>query len=360
MTNDNGRGADSRATATAVRYTHGAALAEIEEHAVRIAGEAGALLIELFRTPIEVEYKDRAQQDPVSQADRRAEEYLRAAILDRFPDHAILGEEGKDAGSPAAEYTWVLDPLDGTTNYVNGLPLFCVSIGVLRWGHPAMGAIWTAVTPSGAPGVFSARAGGGARLDGAPISVDGRAAHGGKQLPHRLAGYPGNFGGLFALSRRRGVRVGEPRTLGSIAYEAAFVAAGVLQTAIFWGPKIWDVAAGVTIVREAGGSALTRTAGHWHELTYFRPATDPKTGAERPLREWSAPLLIGAPELAWPLTQALRPTLVARAFRLTRHPLLRRAIRLARTTWGGRGSRSGQGSRGGQGGESGRRPQPAR
>ena len=190
-----------------------------------------------FVPPIEVQYKDKAQQDPVSQADRGSEDHLRKAIADRFPDHAILGEEGQDAGPSGAEFTWVLDPLDGTTNFINGLPLFGVSVGVLRWGHPAAGAIWTPVTPGGSPGVFSARAGGGARLDGEALSVEGRAAHGLPQLPHRLAAVPGNFGAFLTLAARPGLRSGDPRTLGSIAYESALVAAGVLQSAIFWGPK---------------------------------------------------------------------------------------------------------------------------
>ncbi len=335
---------NGHATATAVPGYYGELLAEIEAHAARIAAEAGALLLELYRSPIEVEYKDKQRRDPVSQADRRTEAQLRAAILDRFPDHAVLGEEGADAGSALAEYTWVLDPLDGTTNYVNGLPLFCVSVGVLRWGHPAAGAIWTPVAPDGAPGVFSARAGGGARLNGEPISVAGRAGRN-RQLPHRLAGYPGNFAGFFGLARRPGLRPGEPRTLGSIAYEAALVAAGVLQSAVFWSPKIWDIAAAVTIVREAGGAALTRTAGRWHELSYFRPGVDPKTGSARPLRDWSGPLVIGAPELAQPLVLSLRPTLLARVLRLSRHPLVRRALRLLRAL---SGSSVSGGQRGGQ------------
>jgi len=304
-------------------------LAEIEQHAALIAGEAGTLLLDLFRTPIDVEYKDEGNRDPVSEADRGAEEQLRAAILRRFPDHAILGEEGKDAGPAGAEYIWVLDPLDGTTNFVNGLPLFTVSVGVLRWGHPAAGAIWCSASPSGAPGVFSAHAGGGARLNGVPVSVEGRAARGAKQLPHRLAAYPGNFGAFLTLSHPRGLRAGEPRTLGSTAYECALVAAGVLQSAIFWGPKIWDVAAGVMIVREAAGSALTREGGRWHELTHFRVA-DGRTGATRPLREWSAPVVIGSPEIAGGLVRALRPTLVGRALRLTRHRWVRKALRLLR------------------------------
>jgi myo-inositol-1(or 4)-monophosphatase len=309
-----------------------ATLSEIEGKATTIAAEAGALLLDIFHrsasvssaAALDVEYKDKAQRDPVSEADRGAERHLREAILSHFPDHAVLGEEGEDAGSDAAEYTWVLDPLDGTTNFVNGLPLFTVSVGVLRWGHPAVGAIWCSASPTGASGVIHARAGGGAWMDDVRVSVDGRVARGGIQLPHRLAAYPGNFGGFLTFSRRPGLRPGEPRTLGSTAYECALVAAGVLQSAIFWGPKIWDIAAGVTVVREASGSALTRERGRWHELTYFRVPAE--KGRPKRLRTWSAPVVVGSPATTLALVHALRPTLVGRAVRLTRHRWLRRAF----------------------------------
>ena len=88
------------------------------------------------------------------------------------------------------------------------------------------------------------------------------------------------------------------------------------------------------IIREAGGSALTRDEGRWHELTAFRAGLD-KQGRRKPLREWSAPLVVGGPSLSTAVTEALRPTLVARGMRLTRHPLLRRVRRLARRLRGG-------------------------
>jgi myo-inositol-1(or 4)-monophosphatase len=301
----------------------GSRLLEIEERAAQMAGEAGALLLDLFRGPLEVEYKDKHRRDPVSQADRRAEEYLRRAIHDAFPDHAVLGEEGSDTGSGDAEYTWVLDPLDGTTNFVNGLPLFAVSAGVLRWGHPAVGAIWSSVSPTGGPGVFSARAGGGARLDGSPITLeDGRP--GGKSPALRLAAVPGSAGHRFGT----GGRPTDPRTLGSIAVEAALVACGVLQSAVFMRPKIWDVAAGVTIVREAGGSAFTRDGRRWHELTYFRRSRD-RAGALKPLRDWTGSLLVGPPAVTAALAARLNPTALSRALRVARHPVIRRAVRAA-------------------------------
>jgi myo-inositol-1(or 4)-monophosphatase len=300
----------------------GSPLLEIEERAAGFAADAGMILLDLFRGPLDVEYKDKHQRDPVSQADRQAELSLRSSIRAAFPDHAILGEEGSDTGTSDAEYTWVLDPLDGTTNFVNGLPLFAVSVGVLRWGHPAVGAIWSSVTPAGAAGVFSARAGGGARLDGSRISLDG-ASRGGRPAL-RLAAVPGASGRQFAAGRRPG----DPRTLGSIAVEAALVASGVLQSAVFMHPKIWDVAAGVTIVREAGGSALTRDGGRWHELTYFRRSRD-RAGALKPLRDWSGSLLVGSPATTAAIAVRLNPTALSRALRVARHPVIRRAVKAA-------------------------------
>ena len=298
-------------------------LLAIEDRAAEFAREAGALLLDLFRGPLEVEYKDKHQRDPVSQADRGAEQQLRKAIHETFPDHGILGEEGEDSGAGDAEYTWVLDPLDGTTNFVNGLPLFAVSVGVLRWGHPAVGAIWSSVTPAGASGVFSARAGGGARLEGRPIALDG-SHRGGRPPAMRLAAVPGGFG----RGAGPGGRPGDPRTLGSMAVEAALVAAGVLQSAVFMHPKIWDVAAGVTIVREAGGSALTRSGERWHELTFFRRSRD-RAGVLRPLRQWSDPLLVGPPAATAALAARLNPTPLSRALRVARHPVVRRAVKAA-------------------------------
>lgn len=110
----------------AVRITPDPALfAEIEESAATWAREAGHLLLARFRTALAVEYKSKGRQDPVTEADREAERFLHTAIHARFPDHGVLGEEGAEAAQ-GAPFVWVLDPLDGTTNYINGLPLWCV------------------------------------------------------------------------------------------------------------------------------------------------------------------------------------------------------------------------------------------
>lgn len=297
-------------------------LTDISQFATRIAEETGSLLMDLFHGPLEIEFKDRAHLDPVSQADKQAEAYLRQRIEQRFPEHAILGEEGEDSGPPGAEYVWVLDPLDGTSNYINRLPLFSVSVGVLRRGCPVVGAIWAPVSPTGGQGVFSAQRDGGAFLNGERIYADQRQP-GFRRNARRLGAVPGGSSLLLTLMGPAARRAGEPRTLGSIALEAALVAAGVLRYGIFGAPHIWDIAAGVTIVQEAGASALSRQDGPWQELTLIRPRLL-KSGKLRPLREWSASVIVAPPPLAGRMAAMLRPTPFDRAARLLGHPSVQR------------------------------------
>lgn len=266
----------------------GALRAEIEDAAVTWAKEAGELLLARFRTKLAVEYKSAGHQDPVTEADREAERHLLQRISARFPGHAVLGEEGTEP-DPSADFLWVLDPLDGTTNYINGLPLWCVSVGVL-WRHrPLAGAIFTPLGPEAQPAVFHARAGGGARKNGEPMQVADEP----EPTKARLSGLPGHYWQDMRFRTRKGPQLGETRTLGSMALELGLIGAGVLQYGVFWGPKIWDVAAGALIVREAGGDVRTRTepVKRWSRLNTFAP---PESGV---LRDWKGSIIAGCPHV---------------------------------------------------------------
>ena len=110
---------------------------ELENAAVEMARGAGEILAGHFGRQISIEYKDKEQRDPVTSVDRACQDYLSREIAKKFPDHSILGEESTAGGDteedhiPAPEFLWVLDPLDGTTNYLNGLPVYASSIGIL-------------------------------------------------------------------------------------------------------------------------------------------------------------------------------------------------------------------------------------
>ncbi len=277
-------------------------LVTIESAAAMLAQQAGALLLERFRTRLTVEYKSAGHQDPVTEADREAERFLRQAILARFPEHGVLGEEGSEPPREAA-FVWVVDPLDGTTNFINGLPLWAVSIGVLWHGRPVAGAIFTPAGPGAAPAVIRARLGGGAFLDDQPVTV----AREPQPTRRRLATLPAHYWQDLKFRSRGPGELGEARTLGSIALELALIGAGALQYGIFWGPKIWDVAAGVTIVREAGGVALLRAGRSqpWVDLHAF-DASPVRRGQRATLRGWRGSIVAGASPAARLVAEDIR------------------------------------------------------
>lgn len=281
-------------------------LSEIYAHARAITAEAGRLLAARQAGPRTVEYKDRLRRDPVTDADTAAETYLRAAIQDRFPGHAILGEEGAAGETGAGELLWALDPLDGTANYAAGLPVYAVSVAVLHAGAPVAGCI--AVPGLGM--LYHARLGGGAYADATPL----RACTSEALSPSAPVGLFAGWRFAFVAHRRLRRRQGEPRALGSIAAELGLVAAGTLQYAVYAAPKLWDVAAGVLLVREAGGAAW-----HWQPRAGWQPLDRFTTNdSARGLRGWSAPTLAGGTAIVPLVAADLAPRRLLAAWRLLR------------------------------------------
>lgn len=282
---------------------------EIEVHAVELAAEAGRLVLGHFGRAIEHEFKSKDKlRDPVTAADKASEAFIRQELQRRFPDHAVVGEEGPNSDGKAPEWVWVVDPLDGTTNFLNGLPIFAVSIGVLRQGVPVVGAIFVPSPSLDGGEVYHASQGGGAFVGERALRVAANA----EPEANRLAGVPAYLWRHLRLKGRLRHGAGEPRTLGSIAYELALVARGPLQYAIMTGPRIWDIAAGVVLVQEAGGVALTRRGrGPWAHFQRFGepPPTAPLTLKE--LAEWRGGILTANPALAEFLSRRLTPSLGA-------------------------------------------------
>ena len=281
-----------------------ALLAEIEAEAVALARAAGAEIVATLGREISVQYKteakgDAAPTDPVSEVDHAVEQLIRERLAERFPDHAVVGEEVDGHPAPEAEFVWAVDPVDGTTNFVNGFPLFASSIGVLHRGRPVVGAIWVSTGHELRPGVYHAHRGG-------TLQFDGRAAPAGRPssgVSRRLGAAPGG------AARTSGHW--DHRVTGSAAIECAFVAAGIFNSATFWGPGLWDVAAGATLVLAAGGEVWMRGPGGWAPIDRFEPpAKLPRSqeGEQRApsLRDWRRPLLIGEREVLAHLRATVR------------------------------------------------------
>jgi myo-inositol-1(or 4)-monophosphatase len=217
------------------------------DFAIDLAYRAGALL----RAAAERERSTEAKQhsDLVSDADRASEALIIGAIRERFPDHAILAEEsGASAG--AGSYTWVIDPLDGTLNYVHGFPFYSVSIALAHNREPLLGVVFDPLRSE----LFAAERGQGARVNGRRLRVSATASLGAALLttgfPYSRFSQPDNNLREFA---RLSLRAREIRRSGSAALELCYVAAG--RSDGHWELELnpWDLAAGALLVREAGG-----------------------------------------------------------------------------------------------------------
>ena len=281
---------------------------ELEAAAVQLALGAGEILSGHFGRQLSVEFKDKNQRDPVTSADKATQAFLEKEIKRLFPEHGVLGEEGAeeaDADTVASDFLWVLDPLDGTTNFMNGLPVYASSIGLLYRGRPLAGALYIPWPSDKGGFVLHCRRGGGCFRDDEPVSVYQSDA----PVGNRLIGLPGFFVQTTKFGKRVGRSPGELRTTGSIAYELAMTACGVLQYAVIGAPRMWDMLAGAQAVQEAGGTVMTRLfrSRVWQPMDSLVPTWDDKAPTLKELRRWVAPLVAGNRKVAPLIANNMRP-----------------------------------------------------
>lgn len=221
-----------------------------EKLAVRLAREAGEVLMEHLGTGVGVELK--GEINPVTELDRRTEDFLVKGLSAEFPDHEFLAEEQTNTGGDS-EFRWIIDPLDGTTNYAHGYPCFTVSIGLQYRRRTVLGLVYQPATRE----MFTTLEGGGALLNGRPLSVSGAATE--IERAFLVTGFPYNLRQPGVLQRNLGrferllAASFAVRRDGSAAYDLACVAAGRFDG--YWEENLnpWDTVAGTLLVREAGG-----------------------------------------------------------------------------------------------------------
>ncbi len=281
---------------------------ELAAAAVQLALGAGEILSGHFGRQLSVEFKDKNQRDPVTSADKATQAFLEKEIKRLFPEHGVLGEEGAeeaDADTVASDFLWVLDPLDGTTNFMNGLPVYASSIGLLYRGKPLAGALYIPWPSAKGGFVLHCSSGGGCFCDEEPVSVYQSDA----PVGNRLIGLPGFFAYSMKFSRKLGSNVGETRTTGSIAYELAMTACGVLQYAIIGAPRMWDMLAGAQAVQEASGTVMVRLARAktWQPMDSLVPTWEERAPTIKELRRWVAPLVAGNQKVAPLIADNMRP-----------------------------------------------------
>jgi myo-inositol-1(or 4)-monophosphatase len=212
-----------------------------------VARQAGAILMEGYGNVRHIQQKGAI--DLVTEFDKRSEEIIISVIEKEFPDHAILAEESGQ-NKTISEYQWVIDPLDGTTNFAHGIPIFSVSMGLLRNNSPLVGVVYDPFRNE----MFSAESEHGATLNGHPIHVSSRTDLGQAVIstgfPYDLRTNPRNNFDQFIHFQ---LRTRSVRHLASAALDCAWTAMGRLDGYWEFGVKPWDIVAGTLIVREAGG-----------------------------------------------------------------------------------------------------------
>ena len=216
--------------------------------AINAAHIAGDLMRQELHKVASIPVTQKARHDYVTEIDRASEQQIVREIKRFHPDHAILGEEGGEQGE--SEFVWIIDPLDGTSNYLHGMPHFGISIALQEKGRTEHAVVYDPMRDE----MFSASRGGGAHLNNTRIRVSARTsldnAIVATAFPFRQRGMMSVYTGIFSDVYKK---IEDIRRYGSAALDLAWVAAGRMDAFFEIGLKPWDVAAGALIVREAGG-----------------------------------------------------------------------------------------------------------
>ncbi len=257
--------------------------------AVEAARKAGDNAMRYVRRLDELDIRSKARNEFVTQVDMAAEQTIIETIRERYPDHGIVGEEtGEQAGD---ETVWIIDPIDGTTNYIHGMPMFAVSIGVQIKGRMTAGVVYDPNRQE----LFTALRGRGAQVDGVRMRVkDKQRLDGaliGTGFPYRendrwMEVYLNQFRAVMHVA-------GDCRRLGSAALDLSYLAAGRMDGFWEFGLQPWDIAAASLILRESGGIISSMTDDGDYMETGNLIAGSPKvhTDLERLLKPFLGPTI---------------------------------------------------------------------
>jgi myo-inositol-1(or 4)-monophosphatase len=244
--------------------------------AIRAARRAGEVIMRAVPRLHEVTVEEKRPNDFVSEIDRRAEAEIIGTIREKYPSHAFLAEESGQTGE--SDFVWIIDPLDGTTNFLHGLPIFAVSIALAHRGVLQHAVVYD---PSRQE-LYTASRGEGAQLDGRRIRVSGRAGVSGALIG---TGFPysshlDHMGAYLKMFSAISARSAGLRRPGAAALDLAYVAAGRYDGFFEFSLKPWDIAAGALLVREAGGLVGTFAGDERYLETGNVVAGSPKVFAE--------------------------------------------------------------------------------
>jgi len=214
--------------------------------ATEAARQGGKIFKSYFGKPKGIRQKDGNPRNLVTAADKEIERLIKKIISKNFPEHQIIGEEYGDIKTPQKDMVWIIDPIDGTTNFIQGIPICCISIGLWDKKGPLVGLVYNPLSDE----LYTAVRGKGTYLNGRKISVS------------KVKNLSGALGGIGWTSEDNKARelftmllpvTRKSRSLGSTALQLCYVGIGVFDYYIISGMSIWDIAAAMLIVTEGGG-----------------------------------------------------------------------------------------------------------
>ena len=271
---------------------------EYEKFCVKISKIAGDYVLSNFGGNFEIYSKDK-KNNLVTEIDQNAQKIIIDCIKKNYPDHLIVGEEDKEKTNiNLSEFTWVIDPVDGTTNFVNGIPNFAISIALLKDLEPIAGSIWIPWPNNEKSLIFSSSKNNGSSVGDLKLNlIKGKSTN----LDEGAVSSYSSFSSLFGNIDRNikpwdKLLMGEKRVFGSVAYEMALLAKGVIKFGLFGPASIWDFGAGLLLIKEAGGIiyCLDKNYKFKSEFTSFKPLfkTNGESGGIE-IYEWTGQFLIG-------------------------------------------------------------------
>ncbi len=274
---------------------------EYKNFCILVAEEAGKFVMNYFDKDFEVFSKD-TKNNLVTEVDKGCQELIKNKISNRFPDHSIIGEEDGDSSlSNISEFTWVIDPIDGTTNFANGLPNFSISIGLLKNSVPIAGSIWIPWPNENRCLIFSTAKDEGSWIDNRKIDINNPQFSLGEGAISSYSSFSPIFGNKSRKIKPMNIRLrGDKRVIGSVAYEMAMLTKGVISFALLGPAFIWDFGAGLLLIKEAGGVVLELDNNYEpkSEFTSFLNTNYQKDEETfEKLKNWTGKFIAGNPDI---------------------------------------------------------------
>tara|TARA_B100001105_G_C22394362_1_gene445983 strand:+ start:1358 stop:2230 length:873 start_codon:yes stop_codon:yes gene_type:complete len=272
---------------------------ELKQFSIALVKEAGKYVLNSFEGEFEVSFKDR-KNNLVTEIDKKSQLIIEKIIISKFPEHKIIGEEDqKDKKiEDISEYVWVIDPIDGTTNFVNGIPNFSISVAILKNCEPIAGAIWIPWPNEKRYLIFSTAKGEGSWANNVRLNLSGSDPNsldsGGISSYSSLSPIVGNKDRNIIPSKE--ILRGEKRVMGSVAYEMAMISKGAIKFALLGPAYIWDFGAGLLMIKEANGSVIALDSNYspTGEFRSFLSGFEFNKKTLSNMRNWEGQFLAGS------------------------------------------------------------------